>query len=324
MDELRPTDPARVGEHRLLGRLGAGGMGVVYLGRTDAGATAAIKVILPEYAGNDEFRARFRREVEAARRVRSPWAVAVIGAETEGERPWLATVFVPGPSLAEAVARCGPLPTRSVRVLGQLLSRALTAVHAAGLVHRDVKPGNVLLAVDGPRLIDFGIARAGDATALTATDIVVGTPGFLSPEQASADGTALGPTSDVFSLGCLLAYAVTGRPPFGSGAVDALLYRTVHAEPDLDGIGDTGLRALVADCLAKNPADRPTARQLDERIVEDVPHGSIDWLPEDVVQLIADRSAVMLALPDIEPTIAEEPVPAPPGRRRFRRMGGPV
>ncbi|MFE7757714.1 bifunctional serine/threonine-protein kinase/ABC transporter substrate-binding protein [Streptomyces sp. NPDC057429] len=317
MDELRPTDPARIGAYRLLGRLGAGGMGVVYLGRTDAGATAAVKVILPEHAGDDAFRARFRREVEAARTVRSPWAVTVTGAETRGERPWLATAFVPGPSLAEAVARCGPLPARSVRVLGRLLSRALTAVHTAGLVHRDVKPGNVLLTVDGPRLIDFGIARAGDATALTATDLVVGTPGFLSPEQASGGGTAPGPASDVFSLGCLLAYAATGRPPFGGGAVDALLYRAVHDEPDLAGIGDTELRALVADCLAKNPADRPTARQLDERIVEDAPHGSIAWLPEDVVQLIADRSAEMLALPGIEPTIAEGPVPAPPGRRRF-------
>ncbi|MFE8005780.1 bifunctional serine/threonine-protein kinase/ABC transporter substrate-binding protein [Streptomyces sp. NPDC057418] len=317
MDELRPTDPARIGAYRLLGRLGAGGMGVVYLGRTDAGATAAVKVILPEHAGDDAFRARFRREVEAARTVRSPWAVTVTGAETGGERPWLATAFVPGPSLAEAVARCGPLPARSVRVLGRLLSRALTAVHTAGLVHRDVKPGNVLLTVDGPRLIDFGIARAGNATALTATDLVVGTPGFLSPEQASGGGTAPGPASDVFSLGCLLAYAATGRPPFGGGAVDALLYRAVHDEPDLAGIGDTELRALVADCLAKNPADRPTARQLDERIVEDAPHGSIAWLPEDVVQLIADRSAEMLALPGIEPTIAEGPVPAPPGRRRF-------
>ncbi|MFE9727823.1 bifunctional serine/threonine-protein kinase/ABC transporter substrate-binding protein [Streptomyces sp. NPDC005794] len=326
MDVLRPTDPARIGAHRLLGRLGAGGMGVVYLGRTDAGATAAIKVILPEYAGDEEFRTRFRREVEAARKVRSPWAVAVIDAETEGERPWLATAFVPGPSLAEAVARCGPLPARSVRVLGRLLSRALSAVHTVGLVHRDVKPGNVLLTVDGPRLIDFGIARTDDATALTATGLVVGTPGFLSPEQASGDGTPPGPASDVFSLGCLLAYAATGRPPFGSGAVDALLYRTVHDEPDLAGIDDTELRALVAGCLAKNPADRPTARQLDERIVEDAQRGSIDWLPEDVVQLIADRSAAMLALPDIEPTVTEEAVSAPSGRRRFLALaaGGAV
>ncbi|MYU32156.1 ABC transporter substrate-binding protein [Streptomyces sp. SID8358] len=324
MDELRPTDPSRIGGHRLLGRLGAGGMGVVYLGRTDTGAPVAIKVILPEHAGDAGFRARFRREAQAARSVRSPWAVEVVDADTEGEQPWLATTFVPGPALSEAVARCGPLPARGTRVLGRLLARALAAVHTAGLVHRDVKPGNVLLTADGPRLIDFGIARRGDATALTATGLVVGTPGFLSPEQATADGTAPGPASDVFSLGCLLAYAVTGRPPFGSGAVEAVLYRTVHDEPDLTGIDDPELRALVADCLAKDPAARPTARQLDARIAEDIPNGSAAWLPEDVVRLVADRSAAMLALPGIEPTVAEEP--APPARRRVLALtaGGAV
>ncbi|MFC9860506.1 MULTISPECIES: bifunctional serine/threonine-protein kinase/ABC transporter substrate-binding protein [unclassified Streptomyces] len=318
MDELRPSDPSHIGGHRLLGRLGAGGMGVVYLGRTEAGALAAIKVILPEYAGDDDFRTRFRREVAAARSVHSPWAVPVTGAETEGERPWLATAFVPGPALSDAVARRGPLPARSVKVLGRLLSRALTAVHEAGLVHRDVKPGNVLLTADGPRLIDFGIARAADATALTTTDLVVGTPGFLSPEQATGGGTTAGPASDVFSLGCLLAYAATGRPPFGSGAVDALLYRTVHDRPDLDGIDDAELRTLLTACLAKDPGERPTAAQLDARIAEDVPGGSVEWLPEDVVRLIADRSAAMLSLPDIDATVAEEPVaPARPDRRRF-------
>uniref|UniRef100_A0AAU2VKU0 Bifunctional serine/threonine-protein kinase/ABC transporter substrate-binding protein n=1 Tax=Streptomyces sp. NBC_00008 TaxID=2903610 RepID=A0AAU2VKU0_9ACTN len=327
MERLRPADPSTIGGHRLLGRLGAGGMGVVYLGRTDGGALTAIKVILPEFAENEEFRARFRREVEAARRVETPWAVAVTGAETEGTRPWLATAFVPGPALSEAVARCGPLPARSVRVLGRLLARALTAVHTAGLVHRDVKPGNVLLTIDGPRLIDFGIARATDATALTAADLVVGTPGFLSPEQASGGGTAAGPASDVFSLGCLLAYAATGRPPFGSGAVDALLYRTVHDEPDLEGVQDPGLRELLGALLAKEPADRPTAAELDTRITEDAPNGSIDWLPDDVVALIAARSAAMLDLPGIEPTVADRGTPPPegrPGRRRLLLAGAGV
>lgn len=327
MERLRPADPSTIGGHRLLGRLGAGGMGVVYLGRTDGGALAAIKVILPEFAGSEDFRARFRREVEAARRVETPWAVAVTGAETEGERPWLATAFVPGPALSEAVARCGPLPARSIRVLGRLLSRALTAVHAAGLVHRDVKPGNVLLTVDGPRLIDFGIARATDATALTVAGLVVGTPGFLSPEQASGGGTAAGPASDVFSLGCLLAYAATGRPPFGSGAVDALLYRTVHDEPDLEGIEDPELRSLLGALLAKEPGDRPTAAALDALIPEDAPNGSIDWLPDEVVALIAARSAAMLDLPGIEPTVAEPGTPQPaarPGRRRLLLAGAGV
>ncbi|WP_097871380.1 bifunctional serine/threonine-protein kinase/ABC transporter substrate-binding protein [Streptomyces sp. rh34] len=318
MDDLRPTDPARIGGHRLLGRLGAGGMGVVYLGRTDAGALAAIKVILPELAGDEDFRTRFRRETEAARRVDSPWAVPVTGADTEGERPWLATEFVPGPTLSDVVARRGPLPVRSVTVLGRLLARALTAVHGAGLVHRDVKPGNVLLTADGPRLIDFGIARAVDATALTAAGLVVGTPGFLPPEQAS--GNTAGPAGDIFSLGCLLAYAATGRPPFGSGAVDALLYRTVHDAPDLDGIDDAHLRAILDRCLAKDPGERPAAADLDTLMAEDVPaEPTADWLPEDVVRIIAERSAAVLALPGIDPTVTERsgpPAPAP-GRRRF-------
>ncbi|MFJ5817097.1 bifunctional serine/threonine-protein kinase/ABC transporter substrate-binding protein [Streptomyces sp. NPDC093108] len=324
MDELRASDPSWIGGHRLLGRLGAGGMGVVYLGRAETGALAVVKVILPEYAEDEDFRARFRREVEAARRVRSPWAVPVTGAGTEGERPWLATAFVPGPALSEAVARCGPLPARSVRVLGRLLSRALAAVHAAGLVHRDVKPGNVLLTADGPRLIDFGIARAVDATALTATDLVVGTPGFLPPEQAAGGRTAAGPAGDVFSLGCLLAYAATGRPPFGSGAAEALLYRTVHDRPDLEGIDDPELRSLLGTLLAKEPAARPTAAQLDGLITEDAPDGSVDWLPEDVVRLIADRSAAMLALPDIDATTAGAPAPGAdrPGRRRLLLLAG--
>ncbi|OLO30161.1 serine/threonine protein kinase [Streptomyces sp. MNU77] len=318
MDNLRPTDPARIGGHRLLGRLGAGGMGVVYLGRTDAGALAAIKVILPEHAGDQDFRTRFRREAEAAGRVDSPWAVSVTGADTEAERPWLATEFVPGPTLFDIVARRGPLPVRSVTVLGRLLARALAAVHAAGLVHRDVKPGNVLLTAGGPRLIDFGIARTADATALTATGLVVGTPGFLPPEQAS--GNTAGPAGDVFSLGCLLAYAATGRPPFGGGAVDAVLYRTVHDAPDLDGIDDAHLRALLERCLAKDPGERPAAADLDTLIAEDAPaEDAVDWLPEDVVRIIADRSAALLALPDIDATVAEEPgTPEPgPGRRRF-------
>ncbi|MFJ6807987.1 bifunctional serine/threonine-protein kinase/ABC transporter substrate-binding protein [Streptomyces anulatus] len=318
MDDLRPTDPARIGGHRLLGRLGAGGMGVVYLGRTDAGALAAIKVILPEHAGDEDFRTRFRREAEAARRVDSPWAVPVTGADTEARRPWLATEFVPGPTLSDVVARRGPLPVRSVTVLGRLLARALAAVHAAGLVHRDVKPGNVLLTAGGPRLIDFGIARAADATALTATGLIVGTPGFLPPEQAS--GNTAGPAGDVFSLGCLLAYAATGRPPFGSGAVDAVLYRTVHDAPDLDGIEDPGLRALLERCLAKDAGERPAAADLDTLITEDVPAGAAaDWLPEDVVRIIADRAAALLALPDIDATVTEEPGPPEPapGRRRF-------
>lgn len=332
-EPLLPTDPASIGGHRLLARLGAGGMGVVYLGRTQAGALAAVKVIQAEYADDPGFRARFRREVDLARRVTSPWAVPVTGAEPEAAEPWLATAFVPGPSLGEAVARHGPLPVRGVRALARMLAGALAAVHDAGLVHRDVKPGNVLLAVDGPRLIDFGIARATDETALTSTDMVVGTPGFLSPEQAEARGAEVGPASDVFSLGCLLAYALTGRPPFGGGTADALLYRTVHDEPDIGAGGawadqDAELRQLLLSCLAKDPADRPTAERIGAELAEDaVPDGggAADWLPAGVVRGIADRAAEMLALPDIEPTVVGETeagVRQPPSRRRLFVLSG--
>ncbi|WP_405535825.1 bifunctional serine/threonine-protein kinase/ABC transporter substrate-binding protein [Streptomyces sp. NBC_00075] len=323
MERLLPADPSRLGDNRLLGRLGAGGMGVVYLARTGTGDLAAVKVIQPEYADQAEFRARFRREASSAGQVDSPWVVRVLGADTEAAAPWLATTFVPGPALADAVAACGPLPDRAVRVLGKVLARALTAVHEARLVHRDVKPGNVLLALDGPRLIDFGIARptATDETELTSDNMVVGTPGFLSPEQARAQ--RVGAASDVFSLGCVLAYAATGRLPFGTGAADALLYRTVHDEPELDGVADAELRALLGRCLAKEPEQRPTAAEVDAELVEDAPAGTVDWLPDPVVRMIAERSAEMLALPGIEPTEVSPESPESPGhsRRRVLALG---
>ncbi|UPZ27567.1 bifunctional serine/threonine-protein kinase/ABC transporter substrate-binding protein [Streptomyces sp. LRE541] len=325
MERLSASDPSHLDEYRLLGRLGAGGMGVVYLARAASGDLAAVKVIQPEYAEEHDFRARFRREAASARQVDSPWVVPVLGADVEAEAPWLATAFVPGPSLAEAVAHCGPLPVRATRVLGKVLARALGAVHRAGLVHRDVKPGNILLAPDGPRLIDFGIARptAADATELTSELMVVGTPGFLSPEQARAQPVT--PASDVFALGCVLAYATTGQLPFGGGAVDAVLYRTVHDRPALDGIEDTALRDLLERCLAKDPATRPSADEVDTLLLEDAPPGSVDWLPDPVVRMVADRSAEMLALPGIEPTevpaSTAEARPAP-ARRRILLAGG--
>ncbi|MFE9630007.1 bifunctional serine/threonine-protein kinase/ABC transporter substrate-binding protein [Streptomyces sp. NPDC006463] len=296
MQPLHATDPARIGGYRVLGRLGAGGMGVVLLGRSAGGALAAVKLVRAEYADDPDFRVRFRREVAVARRVRSRWAVPVVDADTEAPAPWLATEFVPGPPLSDAVAQAGGLPPSSVRFLGARLAEALDAVHEAGLVHRDVKPANVLLATDGPRLIDFGIARALDDTVLTATDVVIGSPGFLSPEQAQ--GGHVGPPSDVFSLGCVLAYAATGRRPFGAGPAEAMLFRTVHDTADTAGIPD-GLLPPIAACLAKAPGDRPTAAQLRDVLAEDTPG---PWLPGGLLQLIAERSAQMLQLPDIEPT----------------------
>ncbi|MEU0396900.1 bifunctional serine/threonine-protein kinase/ABC transporter substrate-binding protein [Streptomyces sp. NPDC006208] len=335
MEQLRSSDPVRIADHRLLGRLGAGGMGVVYLARTPGGALVALKVLAAEYAEEPGFRERFRREVDVARRIRSPWAVPLVDADADAEAPWLATAYVPGPSLAEAVAAHGPLTEHGLRVLGGRLARALAEVHRAGLVHRDLKPGNVLIALDGPRLIDFGISRAPEDTALTATGLVVGTPGYLSPEQADGrGGQAIGPPSDVFSLGCVLAFAATGRPPFGTGALDALLYRAVHDPADLDGV-PPALGEVVSRCLEKDPAQRPGADELvrellpgdlaDEPLDEpaddsadvlahDRPDGGTEtgggaagggarsWLPEDITRLIARRSAAALALPDIDRT----------------------
>ncbi|MEU4616020.1 bifunctional serine/threonine-protein kinase/ABC transporter substrate-binding protein [Streptomyces umbrinus] len=263
MRALKPGDPPFVGGYRLLGRLGAGGMGVVYLARSTGGALVALKVIRAEYAADHDFRARFRREAEAASGLTGQWLVPVTAAEPAAREPWLATAFVPGPSLAEAVTLHGPLPERTVRALGARLAEALTEVHAAGLVHRDVKPGNILLALDGPRLIDFGIARSTGATALTASDVVIGSPGYLSPEQARVrtGGGGVGPPSDVFSLGCVLAYAATGRRPFGTGTAAAVIFRTVHEEPDLDAVPWT-LVPLLTACLTKDPAARPTAQEV--------------------------------------------------------------
>ncbi|MBK3577435.1 protein kinase [Streptomyces sp. MBT65] len=320
-EPLRSSDPSRIAGFRLLRRLGAGGMGVVYLGRTDSGALVAVKVIRGEGSGDDDFRARFAREVELARRVDSPWVVPVLDADAAAREPWLATAFVPGPSIAEAVADHGPLPSRAVRALGRLLAEALDAVHTAGLVHRDVKPGNVLLALDGPRLIDFGIARATDDTALTASGLVVGTPGFLAPEQAQ--GQPATAASDMFALGCVLAYATTGAPPFGTGTPDALIYRTVHDEPELGAL-DGELRTLVERCLAKDPAARPTAGDIRDLLADDAPDASGGWLPDPVARMVAARATESLAFPDVEPTVVDDPaLPARhPGRRRLLLAGG--
>ncbi|MEO3848631.1 ABC transporter substrate-binding protein [Streptomyces sp. B8F3] len=260
MRALRADDPEELGGHRLLARLGAGGMGVVYLARAGDGTLAALKVIRPEHAANPAFRARFRREVRLATGLTGRWVVPVTAADAEARAPWLATAFVPGPALVEAVDGYGPLPPYAVAALGARLAEALAEVHAAGLVHRDVKPGNVLLALDGPRLIDFGIAHDSGATALTAPDAVIGTPGYLAPEQIRAGGRA-GPPSDVFALGCVLAYAATARRPYGTGNPAAVLYRTVHEEPDLRGL-PRELRTTVTACLAKDPQDRPAAAEL--------------------------------------------------------------
>ncbi|MGW2050479.1 protein kinase domain-containing protein [Streptomyces sp. NPDC001858] len=319
MERLLPSDPSVIGGHRLAGRLGAGGMGVVYLARSPHGAWCALKVIRAEHADDPGFRARFRREAELASRLTGRWTVPVVAADAEDRSPWLATAYVPGPSLAEAVALHGPWPEDRLRGLGSALAEALAEVHARGLVHRDVKPANVLLAADGPRLIDFGIARAVGATALTVDGSVVGSPGYLSPEQAR--GHTVGPPSDVFSLGCVLARTATGRPPFGTGGAAAVLFRTVQEEPDLDGLPEV-LGRTVRRCLAKDPERRPSTGELRAAFGEFTADG---WLPEGLPALVAARAGRVLDLPVPEPTVIARPSPAEappsPARRRLLVAG---
>ncbi|MGW1062936.1 serine/threonine-protein kinase [Streptomyces aureus] len=311
MQPLGADEPTVVGPYRLLGRLGSGGMGRVYLGRSAGGRTVAVKIVHPHFALDEEFRARFRREVEAARRVGGAWTAPVLDADPEAPVPWVATGYAAGPSLTSAVADGGPLPVHSARVLGAGLAEALTAVHALGLVHRDVKPSNVLLTLDGPLLIDFGIARATDGTAsLTSTGVSVGSPGYMSPEQILGKGIT--GAADVFSLGAVLAYAATGEPPFPGDSSASLLYKVVHEEPRLDSL-EGELRELVAACLAKQPAARPTPGEVAARLA---PQGaarlvSAGWLPGALVERVS-RSAVQIL--NLEATgSAQAPLSGPLG-----------
>jgi hypothetical protein len=257
--ELQAGDPLWVGPYRLVGRLGSGGMAQVFLGRSDTGTLAAVKVIHPELAGEVGFRERFAREVACAANVSGQFTALVLDADVQSATPWLATAYVAGPSLAEAVAMQGPLPVPVVLTLAVGLAQGLGAIHAAGVVHRDLKPDNVLLASDGPRVIDFGISRSREAGLLTQAGMVVGSPGFMSPEQAR--GRNVGPPSDVFSLGAVLAFAATGTQPFGTGTPPMLMSRVVHHEPDLSGL-PAPVWPLVAWCLAKDPGRRPSTSQL--------------------------------------------------------------
>lgn len=248
-----------MGRYQLLGKLGRGGMGQVYLGRSPGGRQVAVKLIRPELASDPDFRARFALEVATARKVSGIFTVPVVDAEVDGAQPWLVTAYVEGPSLAEAVNDRGPLPPASVLSLAAGLAEGLEAIHAAGVVHRDLKPSNVLLAADGPRIIDFGISRAAEGAGFTRAGFVAGSPGFMSPEQAMGGET--GPASDVFSLGSVLAFAATGQGPFGRGTADAMLFRVVHDAPDTAALPER-VRQLVEQCLVKDPRRRPAAGQI--------------------------------------------------------------
>lgn len=299
---LTTSDPAEVGGYRLLGRLGAGGMGTVFLGVSPGARLAAIKVVHPEYAADPSFRARFRIEVGAVRSVSGAFTAPILDADPDTDTPWLAVLYVPALTLHEAVARLGVLPEPAVRALGAALAEALRSIHGGGLVHRDLKPGNVLLSATGPLVIDFGISRALDGTRVTRTGTVVGTVGYMSPEQLVSD-RSLGAAGDVFALGAVLAFAATGAPPFGAGRPEEVARRVVREAPWLDAVPED-LRPLLAACLEKNPDARPSTTDL----LRHLSLANLDALtPPSLLAAIHERE---LAATNLVATLAAPPLPA--------------
>ncbi|WP_246102896.1 protein kinase domain-containing protein [Streptomyces piniterrae] len=289
---LEGDDPKAIAGYRLTAKLGSGGMGKVYLSYTPGGRPVAIKVIRPEFSEDAEFRRRFKQEVQSAQRVQGLYTAPVIDADADGASPWLATAYVPGPSLSAAVAEHGRLPVPTVLLLVAGIAEALQVIHGAGIVHRDLKPSNVLLAADGPRVIDFGIARAADATSLTSSGVTVGTPTFMAPEQAA--GSTITPATDIFALGQVAAYAAIGNPAFGEGTSHGVLYRIVHEEPDLTGLPEE-LRELVTRCLTKDASARPSVAEVIELCGAASGQTQLrrpeEWLPKAVAADITTRSA---------------------------------
>ncbi|AJC53053.1 serine/threonine-protein kinase [Streptomyces sp. 769] len=331
---LTADDPQEIGGYRLHARLGSGGMGHVYLAYTPGGRPVALKVVRPEFAGDPEFRRRFVQEVANARRIHGLYTAQVVDAGVDAVTPWLATAYVPAPSLHEVLRRHGGLPVETVLLLVAGIAEALQSIHGAGVVHRDLKPANVLVAADGPRVIDFGIARAADAVALTGTGLRIGTPAFMAPEQAL--GQPATSATDVFALGALAVYAAGGAPPFGECPESVALYRTVHEQPDLTRV-PAELHALVGQCLAKDPAARPTTGALIEAVRRHPAVGSPvrftdGWLPTAVRTELSrhDGPPQPPASPHARPTVTATavplpradvsgPVPPPPPARRTRR-----
>ncbi|MGX7828118.1 serine/threonine-protein kinase [Actinokineospora sp. 24-640] len=302
----------RIGAYQIVGRLGGGAMGTVHLARSPGGRLVAVKVVRPDLAEDARFRERFRREIAMARAVGGFWTAAVVDADPDAERPWLATEYVPGPDLHEAVRSTGALPQDAVRGLAAGLAEALAAIHAAGLVHRDLKPSNVLLAADGPRVIDFGISKALEGDGLTATGMVVGTPGYLSPEQI--EGREVGPASDVFAFGAVVVFAASGRNPFGEGDTAALLYRAVHTRPDLRDVPHD-LRDLVSRCLERKAALRPSAPELVAALGG---RAAGEWLPPAVRTLIDQRhTEIVTARPPTRVLPQDIPYAGPSDRVRW-------
>jgi len=328
---LEPGDPPLIGPYRLVGRIGSGGMGRVFLGLSAGGRPVAVKVIRTELAADPDFRVSFGREVAAARRVSGLFTALVVDADVDGPVPWLATAYVSGPSLAEAVTGNEPMSAESALALAAGLAEGLGAIHAASVVHCDLKPSNVLLSQDGPRVIDFGISRAAEAasTSLIAEGLIVGSPGFMSPEQAV--GEEVGRPSDIFSLGAVLTFAATGQGPFGEGSGSELAYRIVHSEPDLGQL-PAELRPLVARCLAKEPGERPTAGELLAEL--QAAQTAAGWLPDAAAGALACYSTPHPLFLVPAPTAVPAPAGQPSGlavtgaspdrgfRRRSRRALG--
>ncbi|TXR95837.1 serine/threonine protein kinase [Streptomyces sp. col6] len=320
-EPLQATDPAEVAGYRLAARLGAGGMGRVYLSHTEDGRAVAIKVVRPELADDPDFRGRFGREVRAARRVRGTYTAELIDADAEAATPWLATLYVPGPSLTQAVTRSGPLPVSALLWLMVGMAEALQAIHAEGIVHRDLKPSNVLLASDGPRVIDFGIALAADATSYTTTGHPIGTPAYMAPEQASGEGATA--ASDVFALAQTAAFAALGKPLYGDGPGVYVLYRIIHSEPDLTLLPEP-LRPLFARCLAADPAQRPAPAEIVEWCRQRLgAEAEADGAPAVWREIGGSEAEVPAPVPESTPVrtnpwAGPPPVPVVRGARRRR------
>lgn len=308
MDTLKPGDPVKVGSYRLIGRLGEGGMGRVFLGLSPGGRQVAVKIIHAGHASDRQFRERFAREIEAARRVGGFHTASVVDADPSADPPWMVTAYIHGRSLQETVSADGPLGPDQVCTLGAALAEGLGAIHACGLVHRDLKPSNVILAEDGPRIIDFGIARATGASRMTTAGVVIGTISYMSPEQVM--GAVAGPASDVFALGCTLAYAATGCAPFGDESIVTVAHRIVSEPPDMTGVPEEhGLRQLIGECLAKSPDDRPTLSAILARLTETGEDlAAAEPAPGDMPTVQAPPAAM-----PPPPAQTPPPVAAPPG-----------
>ncbi|WP_432586508.1 serine/threonine-protein kinase [Streptomyces sp. HD1123-B1] len=324
---LTHDDPSRIGPFTLVARLGSGGMGTVYLARSPGGRTVALKIMHPRFAAQEEFRTRFRLETDAARVIGGQYGAQVVDADPLADTPWLATAYVLGPPLDEAVALCGALPEPAVRAIGAVLCDALGQLHRSDVVHRDLKPSNILLTVTGPKVIDFGIARAAGDARLTRTGTAAGTPAYMSPEQAT--GGEHTPASEVFALAGVLVFAATGRPPFGTGQPADLLYRVRYAEPELSAVPE-GLRPTLERCLAKDPRQRPGMAELGS-LLNDSTGDVVDHLPDAVLADIARRGTAVwevrpsrLPGPDSDDRLTTSTAArsSHPARRRLLAAGG--